>query len=260
VLFVGQVGVTSAAAQEHVRPQDHVYVGLLGGLIVPAGGEFTHFGEDGETASAREVRGTPSALGGFVTVWWPSEFLAFEGAFEGFGLPLEVAGERYASCSVTVGGRCPKTADYGGFGFQAASVVRGALPLRYVQPNVSVGYTLPVTIQLTQDPQTRLDQTTFEVGGALRLGGGLGVYVARQWRLYVDYRFDYRFATIGATTSHVDTADLRAHSFALGAAYSPDAYRESANKASRVFLPFLAVVAPWVASLALRLALEDGGS
>ncbi len=260
MLLVAQTGATSAAAQEHVRPQDQVYSGLLGGVIVPAGGELTHFAEDGEMASAQEVRGAPSALGGYVTVWWPSEFLALEGAFEGFGLPLEAVGERYARCSATVGGRCPKTADYGGFGFQAASVLRGALPLRYVQPNMSVGYTLPVTIQFTQDPQTRLDQTTFEVGAALRLGGGLGIYVARQWRLYVDYRFDFRFATIRATTSHVESADLRAHSFVLGAAYSPDAYRESANKASRVFLPFLAVVAPWVTSLALKLALEDGGS
>jgi hypothetical protein len=233
---------------------------MQGGLIVPAGGELMHYAEDGATSSAPEVRGSPSAVGGFVTVWWPSEYLGLEGAFEGFGLPLEVAGDRYASCSAMVGGRCPKTANYGGFGFQAASVVRGAVPLRPLQPNVSIGYTLPVTIQFTQDPQTRLDQTTFEVGAALRLGGGLGVYVARQWRLYVDYRFDYRFATIRATTSHVGNADLRAQSVVLGAAYSPDAYRESANKASYVFLPFLAAVAPWVASLALKLALEDSGS
>lgn len=253
-------GTPSVAAQEHVRPQDQVYFGLQGGLIVPAGAELTHFSEEGDTVSAPTVRGSPSAVGGYVVVWWPSEYLALEGGFEGFGLPLYLPGDRYARCSAPIGGRCPKTADYGGFGFQVASVARLGVPLRFVHPNLSIGYTLPVTIQFTQDPQTRLDDTTFEVGAAVRLGGGLGFYVARQWRLYADYRFDYRFATIQATSAHVDAAGLRAHSVVLGVAYSPDGYREGVSKATNVFLPFLAAFAPWVAALALEVATEDGAS
>jgi hypothetical protein len=116
-----------------------------------------------------------------------------------------------------------------------------------------VGLVLPVTFLFTQDPVTRLDQTAWDVGAAVRLLGGLNVLVARDWRIFAEYHLDYRFATVSPGTP-LETSGWLRHGAVLGFSVSPDGYKEApaGDKLIDVILPFLFPLAGWTAAAIVK--------
>jgi hypothetical protein len=183
--------------------------------------------------------------------WWPYDFFGLGGNFEVFGLPYSADVNRFDSCGGD-GCRKEKTPDYGGFGLQVGPTVRGAVPLRYLQPNLGVGLMLPVTWLFTQDPVSRLDQTAFDVGAALRVLGGLNVFVARSWRIYAEYHLDYRFAAIDPGAP-LDASGWLRHSLVVGFSAAPEGFKAEpeGDKTIDVVVPFVVPLAGWaVAAIA----------
>jgi hypothetical protein len=213
--------------------------------------------EDGSVSVLDNLAAPPSWTVAYDMVWWPYDFFGLDVAFEGFGLPYDAAQDRFDRCSGS-GCRLERVPAYDGFGMQVGPTLRAALPLRYFQPNMGAGIVLPVSFLFTQDPVSRLDETAFDVGVALRLVSGLNVFVARDWRLYADYHLDYRFATIAPGTPLETSAWMR-HSVVLGFAVSPDGYQESpsGDKVLDTVVPFVIPLAGWLAAAVAKGA-SDG--
>jgi len=249
------VGSTVAHAEEpspwsdSERLGDLVYFGVYGGPSFASVDTRTHHSAEDGTRS--ELDGLDASIGwtaGYNVAWWPYDFFGLDGSLEGFSLSYEPAGSRFDDCA---GSDCrlEKTPSYDGFGLQVGPTVRGAIPLRYVQPNLGVGLMLPITFQLTQDPVSRLDETAVDVGAAMRFVGGLNVLAARDWRVYTEYHLDYRLVAVNPGAPLDDAGWLR-HSIVLGFAVSPDSYKESPgdDKAFSIVMPLVLPMAGWIAS------------
>lgn len=235
-----------------------VYFGLYGGVSFASTGTLEHTSsENGSVSVLDNLVAPPSWTVAYDMAWWPYDFFGLDVAFEGFGLPYDAEQERFDRC-VGSGCRLERTPAYDGFGMQVGPTVRGAVPLRYAQPNVGVGIVLPVTFLFTQDPVSRLDETAFDVGAALRLVGGISFFVARDWRLYADYHLDYRFAAVAPGTP-LETGAWMRHSLVLGLAVSPDGYQESpsGDKVLDVVVPFALPLSGWLAAAIIKGA-SDG--
>ena len=87
---------------------------------------------------------------------------------------------------------------------------------------------------------------------AARIAGGLNVYAARDWRFYVEYRFDLRFAAINPGPLEDD--GWRRQSLVLGFAVSPDGYQEAlpGSRTMAAVLPFLAPLFAWTGAAVVK--------
>jgi hypothetical protein len=214
---------------------------------------LTHTSTDAGTSSElQSLTARASWTAAYDLAWWPYDFFGLDTDFEAFGLPFHADQERFDRCAGT-GCRLERTPDYDGFGMQVGPTVRGAIPLRYVQPNIGVGMQLPVTFLFTQDPVSRLNETAFDVGAAVRLVGGVNIFVARDWRLYADYHLDYRFAVINPGAPLEASAWMR-QSIVLGFAGSPGGFQEepSGDKIADGVIPFLFPTAGWLVAAIVK--------
>jgi hypothetical protein len=263
LVLVLVLGAARAAQAETPSPWsdserlgDLVYFGAYGGVSFASVGELEHTSkEDGSIARVADLTAPVSFSVAYDLAWWPYDFFGLGSSFEVFGLPLQGDQDRFDSC-VGDGCRQEKLPSYEGFGMQVGPTVRGAVPLRYLQPNLGVGMMLPVTFLFTQDPVSRLNQTAWDVGAALRLLGGINFFVARDWRIFGEYHLDYRFATINPGAPLETTGWLR-QSAVIGFSASPEDFKAepSGDKTTDVVVPFVVPLAGWaVAAVAKGVA------
>lgn len=235
------------------RPEDLVYFDVFGGVSFASASRLLHQSDEGGVSEAADVSAPPSFDAGFGVTFWPYDFFAVAVSTDVFGFPMQVDTPRYDACS---GCRLERSAPYDGFGFDWSVTAKTGLPLRYFEPMIGAGLVLPVDVMFTVDPRTRLDTTALEAGLALRATGGLAFFVAREVRLYADYRLDYRALAINAREP-VELEELLRHSVVAGVLYTPDSYQESptGDRAGQLFvpigLPALAVLGTMVARAAL---------
>ena len=73
--------------------------------------------------------------------------------------------------------------------------------------------------------------------------------VARDWRVFAEYHFDYRLATV-SPGAPLEATDWMRHSAVLGFSVSPDGYKEApeGDKIMDVVLPFVFPLAGWTAA------------
>ena len=235
------------------RLGDLVYFGVSGGLSFASIGTLEHkSNEDGSISRLSNVSAPVSFDVAYDLAWWPYDFFGLGSNFEVFGLPYHADVNRFESCGGE-GCRRERTPSYDGFGMQVGPTVRGAVPLRYLQPNLGVGLMLPVTWLFTQDPVSRLNQTAFDVGAALRVLGGINVFVARSWRIYAEYHLDYRFAAINPGAP-LDAGGWLRQSVVLGFSAAPEGYKAapSGDKATDVVVPFVFPTAGWLLAAIIK--------
>lgn len=266
-LTVGALSAStpSRADDSPTRSQDQFFFGLYGGVAFASAASVTHWSDDNVRAELDGTTTSAAPVGGYAISWWPLEYFGLDGSFEVFGLPMGTDESRFDRCVAGDDSVCrlPRTPNYGGFGMQTGPTFRGAVPLRYLQLNGGVGLMLPVTFQFTQEPVSRLDGTAFEVGTAVRLVGGVNGYLSRDWRATFEYRLDYRFATLPTGGSDSDIAPLvqndglLTHMLVTGFSYSPESFKESADKATWIAVPLAIPAAGWVLA-AVAKAIQKG--
>jgi len=237
------------------RPGDLVYFGAYGGVsFARATGvnqRSVDFGQAFGTYSVSEIGGPPSPVGAYEVAFWPNDFFGLDGSWEMFGLSLCRPGGRFDSCTTCT--FYQKLPSYGGFGSEFGPTLHAAVPLRVIQPTIGAGLQLPATWQFTQDPVTRLDTVAFEVGGAIRASGGLNILVSRTFKLFAEYHFEYRFATINPEQP-IENKNLMRHTIVLGFLHSPESYRSAptSDKLQQIFLPFTVPAAGFLIAAVAR--------
>jgi hypothetical protein len=242
------------------RTGDLVYFGAYGGVSFAraSGGvnqKSVDFGQDFGTYSVSALGGPPSPAGGYEVAFWPNDFVGLDGTWEVFGLSLSRPGGRFESCTTCTFHQ--KLPSYEGLGSQIGPTLHAGVPLKFIQPTIGVGLQMPITWQFTQDPATRLDTTAFEVGGSLRASGGFNILISRTFKLFAEYHFEYRFATINPEEP-IENKGLMRHVIVLGFLHSPESYRSmpGSDKAAQILAPFGIPLAVSVLGAVLRGAMH----
>ena len=224
------------------RTSDLVYFGAYGGVSFAraSGGvnqKSIDTGQSVGTYGVSSLGGPPSPTGAYEVAFWPNDFFGVDGTWEVFGLSLKRPDGRFDSCTA-----CqfhPKLPSYEGLGSEVGPTLHVGVPLSVIQPTIGIGLQLPISWQFTQDPVTRLDTTAFEVGGTVRASGGLNILISRSFKLFTEYHFEYRFATINAEEP-IENRGLMRHVIVLGFLHSPESYRSmpASDRAAQILAPF----------------------